>query len=278
MGTTEQLGIFLYAVVSDLSMRKLAERFQRSTETINRVYHKVMQHLLYPLFLRSFLALPTASTPLAFQIEYDHDFFPFFRDCIGAIDGSHIPIIAREEARAPFRNRKGFFSQNVLAVCDFGLRFTMVMSGWDGSVVDSTLWLEARRSGALQIPEGKYLLGDAGFANCDGCLTPYRRVRYHLKEWAKAINKRPQNKEELFNLRHSKLRNAIERIFGIIKARFKILTLPRAFKLTTQAQVVVALSVLHNILVTFPGEKEEEELGLEGQSQFEDDNTIIEAP
>jgi hypothetical protein len=46
MTTTEQLGIFLYAVVSDLSMRKLAERFQRSTETIDRVYHKVMRCLL----------------------------------------------------------------------------------------------------------------------------------------------------------------------------------------------------------------------------------------
>ncbi len=42
------------------------------------------------------------------------------------------------------------------------------------------------------------------------CLTPYRGVRYHLKEWGRA-NERPQNKEELFNLRHSSRRNVIER-------------------------------------------------------------------
>lgn len=36
MDTVEQLGIFLYAITTDISMRKLAERFQRSTETIQR--------------------------------------------------------------------------------------------------------------------------------------------------------------------------------------------------------------------------------------------------
>ncbi len=46
MGTAEQLGIFLYAVTTDLSIRKLAERFQRSTETIDRTYHKVMKYFL----------------------------------------------------------------------------------------------------------------------------------------------------------------------------------------------------------------------------------------
>jgi hypothetical protein len=53
----------------------------------------------------------------------------------------------------------------------------MVLSGWEGSVSDSALWLEGRRLGVLPMP-------DAGFANCDTCLiiTPYRGVRYHLNE------------------------------------------------------------------------------------------------
>jgi DDE superfamily endonuclease len=262
MDTTEQLGIFLYAVVTDLSMRKLAERFQRSTETINRTYHRVMGHFLEPDFFKHFVKFPTESTPLSEEIEDSINNFPYFKDCIGAIDGSHIPISPPDNERIPFRNRKGFLSQNVLAACNFDLKFTMVLSGWEGSVSDSTLWLEGRRLGVLPIPEGKYLLGDAGFANCDTCLTPYRGVRYHLKEWAKG-NLKPQNKEELFNLRHSKLRNVIERIFGVCKGRFKILTCPRAFKLEAQARIVAALCVLHNILVTIkeidPDEEYEED-------------------
>ena len=71
------------------------------------------------------------------------------------------------------------------------------------------------------------------------------------------MNKRPQNKEELFNLRHAKLRNVVERIFGVMKARFKILTIPRAFKLSAQARVVIALCTLHNILLSFNNKEDE---------------------
>ena len=44
--STERLGIFLYAMTSDLSMRKLAERFQRSTQTIHHAYHHVLKCLI----------------------------------------------------------------------------------------------------------------------------------------------------------------------------------------------------------------------------------------
>ena len=36
MSTEEQVAIFLYSVVTNLSNRKVAERFQRSGETISR--------------------------------------------------------------------------------------------------------------------------------------------------------------------------------------------------------------------------------------------------
>lgn len=180
MGTTEQLGIFLYAVTTDLSMRKLAERFQRSTETINRTYHKVMQSFLYKEFYNS--NIQTSSSSLPDYIALNHTFMPYFKDCVGAIDGTHIPISPPENVKAIYRNRKGELSQNVLAVCNFDMRFTDLLCGWEGSVSDSTLWIEGIRSGAVRVPNTKYLLGDAGFPNCDKCLTPYRATRYHLQE------------------------------------------------------------------------------------------------
>ena len=42
---------------------------------------------------------------------------PFFEGCRGAVDGSHISIVPLGEDQAPWRNRKGFMSQNVLAAC-----------------------------------------------------------------------------------------------------------------------------------------------------------------
>lgn len=56
------------------------------------------------------------------------------------------------------------------------------------------------------IPEKKYYLADARYHNTNYLSCLYRGNRYHLKEQAMA-GQRPANKEELFNLCHSSLRN-----------------------------------------------------------------------
>ena len=64
---------------------------------------------------------------------------------------------------------------------------------------------------------GKYYLGDTGYDNKNGILSPYWSVRYHLKEFS---DRPPKNERELFNLRHSSLRTTIEQGFGVLKKRF----------------------------------------------------------
>ena len=99
-----------------------------------------------------------------------------------ALDGTHIPAFVPSHLAQPYRNRKGFLSQNVLAACSFDLIFTYVLAGWEGSAADSTVLADAYSKG-LTVPSGKYDLGDAGFALSTKLLTPYRGVRYHLREW-----------------------------------------------------------------------------------------------
>ena len=53
---------------------------------------------------------------------------------------------------------------------------------------------------------------------------------------------RPQNAEELFNLRHASARNVIERIFGVLKWRFRILVYPPQFDMEIQARLPPALA------------------------------------
>ena len=50
---------------------------------------------------------------------------------------------------------------------------------------NASLWTDAYVND-LQIPEGRYFLGDAGFGTSDALLVPYWGVRYHLKEWWQA--------------------------------------------------------------------------------------------
>lgn len=70
----------------------------------------------------------------------------------------------------------------------YDMRFSYVLSGWEGSAGDGTVYDDARRLD-LKVPEGKYYLADAGFAGCDALLVPYRGTHYHLREWSAGRNR-----------------------------------------------------------------------------------------
>jgi len=56
------------------------------------------------------------------------------------------------------------------------------VSGWKGSMADSTLFDDAHQTN-FYIPRGRYYLADAGFVSSDALLVPYQNLRSHLSEW-----------------------------------------------------------------------------------------------
>lgn len=189
---------------------------------IHFVFHRCFHEGLQACFqLHEYVVRqPLPETPCHPRIANDTKYKKYFKDCVGALDGTHIAAWVPGSQAPPYRNRKGWLSQNVLATCNFSLEFTYILAGWEGSAHDSRVLEDAVTNGGMHIRDKKYVLADAGYYKSDFTLTPYREVRYHLKEPA-AANSKPGNKEELFNLRHSSLRNAIERIFGVYKRRFQ---------------------------------------------------------
>ncbi|CAA0830734.1 Unknown protein, partial [Striga hermonthica] len=143
--------------------------------------------------------------------------------CLGALDGTYINVRVPSKDRGRYRNRKGQVSVNVLGVCDRNMNFVYMLCGWEGSAADNRVLRDAiTRANSLRVPNGQYYLVDGGYTNVFGFLLPYRGVRYHLDEWDTG-SRTPQNFRELYNLRHTKARNAIERAFGILKMRWAIL-------------------------------------------------------
>ena len=94
---------------------------------------------------------------------------------------------------------------------------------------------------------GKYFLVDCGFPNRLQFLAPFRGVRYHLQDFH-GQGRHSENANELFNLRHASLRNAVERLFGIFKSRFTIFKTAPPFPYSTHAELVLACLGLHNFL------------------------------
>ena len=60
-----------------------------------------------------------------------------FPQCVGAIDGTHIPIIAPKDTPLDYFNRKGHHSivMQALVACDY--TFMDIYVGWPGSVYDA---------------------------------------------------------------------------------------------------------------------------------------------
>ncbi|XP_074347389.1 uncharacterized protein LOC141686241 [Apium graveolens] len=91
----------------------------------------------------------------------------------------------------------------------------------------------------------KYYLCDAAYTNTRGYLIPYRNTRYWLADFNR---QRALTKEEKFNHAHAKLRNVIERAYGVLKARFPILKRMAPYSLSTQLDIVISCIVVHNFI------------------------------
>ncbi|XP_048500931.1 protein ALP1-like [Beta vulgaris subsp. vulgaris] len=135
-----------------------------------------------------------------------------------------------------------------MATCDFDMCFTFISLGWEGSAHDTRVFLHALNTQELNFPkppEGKYYLVDKGYPDRKGYLVPYPKTRYHKDEFT---NMPPTNEREAFNRSHSSLRSCIERSFGVLKKRWKILGQMPQFSVETQLDVIMAAFALHNYI------------------------------
>jgi hypothetical protein len=196
---------------------------------------------LYP----NYVSYTPATCALPDKIAKNPKYKPF-KNCLGALNGVFIPATVLVADQSPWRNRKNIIAQNVLAAINFNFEFVFVLAGWERSALNTRVFNDATTKG-LNITGKKYFLADAGYGMRQGLMTPFRGVRYHLKEQA-AAGRRPSNRNKLYNLRHATLQNQLERIFGCMKRKFPILTTPPKFQLNKQVHLVYALCMLWSFI------------------------------
>lgn len=239
----EQLAIFMFIIGHNLRTRAVQELFKYSGETISRHFNNVLNAIM--AISIDFFQPPGSDVPQ--EIREDPRFYPYFTDCVGAVDGIHFPVMVGVDEQGPFRNKNGVLSQSVLIACSFDMKFYYVLAGWEGSAADLRVLTSAlTRRNKLQVPEGKYYLVDSKYANVPGFIAPYPDIPCGLVEYGGAYH--PQDAKELFNHRQSLLRSTSDRIFGALKARFPILTSAPPYPLPTQVKLVVAACAIHNYI------------------------------
>ncbi|XP_047961603.1 uncharacterized protein LOC125206385 [Salvia hispanica] len=101
------------------------------------------------------------------------------------------------------------------------MQFMYVLPGWEGSAGDSRVLRDAvSRPNGLKVPQE--------------CAAPGTDA--------------PQNSKELFNLRHTKARNVIERAFAVLKMRWAILRSVAYYPIRTQIRIIMTCFLLHNFV------------------------------
>ncbi|XP_031405843.1 protein ALP1-like [Punica granatum] len=219
-GTTveEMVGMFLMVVGHSTRLSVVAERFQHSKETVSRLIKVIVRgiHSLSPTYIRR------RNVDVQPEIQRCRKWYPFFKNCIGAIDGTHVSATVPSSVRGVYRDRNNEITQNVLAACSHDMMFTHVVTGWEGSAHDSRILSDSATLQTFPAPYGEqYYVVDAGYPNIPGYMAPYKGQRYHRSDFNDDTP--PTTEKELFNQRHASVRNVIERCFGVLKSRFAIL-------------------------------------------------------
>nr|GEZ23994.1 hypothetical protein [Tanacetum cinerariifolium] len=100
-------------------------RFQHSKETIHNCFHEVLDNML------------------VFSEE----------GAVGALDGTLIHASVLSHKQNVYRARgRGDCYQNVLAICDFNMIFTYIVSGWEGTEHDARILKEALDDPIYEFP------------------------------------------------------------------------------------------------------------------------------
>lgn len=76
--------------------------------------------------------------------------------CLGALDGTCIPVKVLHDDMPRYRNCKGQLSINVLVVCDQNMNYIYVLSRWEGSAADRRVLRDAiTLTNGLRVPNGE---------------------------------------------------------------------------------------------------------------------------
>lgn len=199
-------------------------------------------------------AFPTVIDMQRAGPQKDAEMAAFTRDgwfgCRGIIDATHVKVVpptsmTRSGNADSFTNRDNTHTQVYQVICDSRLRVLNIYGGNGGKTSDQVLLYESQFYKELGqfLAEGEWIMADMGYALRAWCISGFRTPE---------IGALPQfaGERAFFNKLFSGKRITIERLFGVLKARFGALLYGLFFRERAYYSLVFrALCIVHNICV-----------------------------
>ena len=226
--------------------RTIGHLFSVSKSTIC-VVSKEVCHAIVELLLSKYINIPSGSALKecinGFCIDHG------FPQCVGAIDGTHIPVVSPRECPADYYNRKGWHSMIMQGMVDNRGLFTDVYVGWPGRVHDARVFAN---STIYQKGQSKTLFPNITrkIKGVDVPLLILGDPAYPLLQWVmKAFpnNGHLTDQQKNFNYRLSKARVVVEHSYGRLKGRWRCLLKRLDVDIGDVPELVTACCILHNM-------------------------------
>ena len=165
ISTEKRVAITLWCLSTPSEYRSIAHLFGVSRGSVCRIVQETCSAIVSTM-LEKYIRFPTGEDLTnvinGFKSKWG------FPQCVGAIDGSHIPIAAPELNHTDYYNRKGWYSMILQGVVDHDYLFCDICVGWPGSVHDARVF--ASSSIVKRIKEG--LLSAGQSISYLGCQIP----------------------------------------------------------------------------------------------------------
>ncbi|XP_033100382.1 protein ANTAGONIST OF LIKE HETEROCHROMATIN PROTEIN 1-like [Anneissia japonica] len=242
------VALALYRLSTPSDLRTIANLFGVGRSTVCELVQEVCVAMI-DVMMQQYIVWPTGNrlrrTIQAFEEKHG------FPQCAGAVDGTHIPIIGPAKNPADYHNRKGWYSMILQAVVDNKLRFTDINVGFPGRVHDARVL----RNSTLYEKGQNGDLFPAWYKEINGTPMPivilgdpaYPLLPWLMKGFSEGANFGQQ--ERTFNYRLSRARMVVERAFGQLKGRWRILMRRNDSALKAIPQMVTSCCILHNFCI-----------------------------
>ncbi len=240
-----RLALTLYFLASTAEYRTIGNLFGISASfvclCVRVVCHAITKRLA------KFINFPKGNQLLEVIEGYEKTWgFPM---CAGAIDGTHIPILAPSESHAQYVNRKGYHSILMQAVVDCNYLYRDVVIEWPGSVHDARVFSNSAifKKGN----EGKLFPNELTKEINGEEIPPFivADPAYPLLTWVLKgyPNDNAPRRERVFNYRLSRARVTVENTFGRWKGRFIRFSKRVDMEVSSLVNVTYASCILHNV-------------------------------
>ena len=238
----------LWRLATNIEYRTLGHLFGVGRGTVCVIFHEIIDAIntiLQPRYLK----FPCALVDNLYEISLmDIEHIGTFPQCCGAIDSTHISIIAPKEHHTDYYNRKCHHFVIIQGVVDYIYRFTNINVGHAGKHHDAHVLRESplfRKACAGQLlPRWTETID-----NTEIPLFLIGDPAYPLLLWLmKAYSGNHLTAEQrIFNYRISRARMTVECAFGRLKGRLRYLLKRLDNDLPSVSGIVKACCTLHNI-------------------------------